>query len=246
MSKLPSSEGEAYGRWCTGCPTCRNTGPSNRATRLYAGALFLPAEAALSGTREIEASEEKRALRAALVAARRALPAAERLEKSRTIAARLDEVPAFRSARTLAVYSALGAEVDTAVIAARALARGALLVFPRVVPGDRRLAFGRCAPDALACGPLGALEPPADAAEVPRDAVDAVLLPGVAFSADGHRLGRGGGYYDATLEAMPRAARIGLGFELQVVPALPFEAHDARLDALVTEARTLLFRRESR
>ncbi|WP_242342928.1 5-formyltetrahydrofolate cyclo-ligase [Anaeromyxobacter terrae] len=206
----------------------------------------MPAEAALSGTREIGASEEKRALRAALVAARRAVPPAERLEKSRTIAARLDEVPAFRSARIIALYSGLGAEVDTGAIAARALARGALLVFPRVVPGDRRLAFGRCAPDALASGSLGALEPPADAPEVPREAVDLVLMPGVAFSADGHRLGRGGGYYDATLESMPRAVRIGLAFELQVVPALPFEAHDARLDALVTEERTLLFRRESR
>jgi 5-formyltetrahydrofolate cyclo-ligase len=95
-------------------------------------------------------------------------------------------------------------------------------------------------------GPLGALEPPAGAPEVARDAIECVLVPGIAFSPDGHRLGRGGGYYDATLAAMPRAARVGVAFDLQLVAALPAEAHDARLDALVTEARVLLFRRESR
>ncbi|ABS25304.1 5-formyltetrahydrofolate cyclo-ligase [Anaeromyxobacter sp. Fw109-5] len=205
----------------------------------------MPGEAILSAT-GLTPVEEKRALRAAVLAARSALPAADRLERSHAIAQRLEEVPCFRDARTLALYAALGAEVDASGIAAGAASRGVLLVYPRIVPGDRRLAFARCAPEALVRGPMGALEPPAEAPPVPRDAVDCVLMPGVAFSPDGHRLGRGGGYYDATLEAMPRAARVGLAFDLQLVPALPAEGHDARLDALVTEARVLLFRRESR
>jgi 5-formyltetrahydrofolate cyclo-ligase len=71
-------------------------------------------------------------------------------------------------------------------------------------------------------------------------------MPGVAFSEDGLRLGRGGGYYDATLGALPAAARIGLAFDVQLVPALPREPHDARMDAIVTDARVLAFRRESR
>jgi 5-formyltetrahydrofolate cyclo-ligase len=45
---------------------------------------------------------------------------------------------------------------------------------------------------------------------------------------------------------MPRAARVGVGYEVQVVPSLPREPHDATLDVLVTEARTLLFPRKSR
>ncbi|HSD22370.1 MAG TPA: 5-formyltetrahydrofolate cyclo-ligase [Anaeromyxobacter sp.] len=206
----------------------------------------MPAEAALSGQGEPRTGEEKRALRAALVAARRAMPPSERLEKSRVIARRLDEVPGFRQARTLALYAALGAEVDATEIAALARSRGVELVFPRALPGDRRLTFARSSPDALVRGPLGALEPPPGAPEVARDVIDCVLVPGIAFSPDGHRLGRGGGYYDATLAAMPRAARVGVAFDLQLVPALPAEAHDARLDALVTEARVLRFGRESR
>jgi 5-formyltetrahydrofolate cyclo-ligase len=87
------------------------------------------------------------------------------------------------------------------------------------------------------------MEPPAGAPEVALDEIDCVVMPGVAFSEDGLRLGRGGGYYDATLERMPRAARVGLAFEAQIVPTLPREAHDAPLDAVVTETRTLLFPR---
>jgi 5-formyltetrahydrofolate cyclo-ligase len=75
------------------------------------------------------------------------------------------------------------------------------------------------------------------------DAIDCFVVPGVAFSEEGHRLGRGGGYYDATLGLAARAARVGLAFDAQIVPTLPAEPHDAAMDAVVSEARTLLFDR---
>lgn len=141
----------------------------------------------------------------------------------------------------VALYAPLGTEVDATEIARRALARGARVVFPRAVPGERRLAFARCEPAELVTGPFGAAEPPARAPEVDPGDVGCIVLPGVAFSLDGLRLGRGGGHYDATLNAMPRAARVGLAFDAQIVPALPREPHDASLDVVVTEARTLVF-----
>lgn len=136
--------------------------------------------------------------------------------------------------------------MDGLAIARLALARGVRVVFPRVAPGGRRLAFAGCDPAALVKGPLGAAEPPAGAPEVAPAEIGCVVVPGVGFSLDGLRLGRGGGYYDATLRAMPAAARVGVAYDLQVVAALPREPHDAALDALVTEARTLEFPRESR
>jgi 5-formyltetrahydrofolate cyclo-ligase len=171
---------------------------------------------------------------------------AERAEKSRAIADRIEGVAPFRGARTVALYAPLGTEVDGLEIARRALARGVRVVFPRAVPGERRLAFARCDPGALVKGPLGAAEPPPDAPEVPAAELGCVVMPGVGFSLDGLRLGRGGGYYDATLRSVPAVARVAVAYEVQVVPALPREPHDAVLDALVTEARTLAFRRESR
>jgi 5-formyltetrahydrofolate cyclo-ligase len=172
------------------------------------------------------------------------LSAGERAAWSHGIADRVDEVPGFAEARVIAVYAALGAEVDPTEIVTRAAARGVSLVYPRSAPGARRLAFARAAPADLEPGPLRALEPPGTAPEVPLREIDAILVPCVGVAADGARLGRGGGYYDATLPALPRAIRIGLAFELQLVPALPREAHDAHLDAAVTEARVILFTRD--
>jgi 5-formyltetrahydrofolate cyclo-ligase len=191
-------------------------------------------------------SDAKRALRSELIAVRARLTLDERAAKSRAVAVRLDGLPAFHGARTLALYAPLGTEVDALGIARRALERGVRVVFPRAVAGERRLEFARCDPSALVRGSLGAGEPPADALPVALEEIDCVIMPGVAFSTDGLRLGRGGGYYDATLRAMPRATRIGVAFDLQVVPALPREPHDALLDAIVTEARILAFARDSR
>lgn len=190
--------------------------------------------------------EAKRALRADLIARRARLSPYERAEWSRAIADRVEEVRGFREARVVALYVALGTEVDPAEIARRAVARGVRVAYPRVVAGGhRRMEFAVCAPGDLVRGPLGAAEPPAGAPLVEAGELACVAMPGIAFSEDGLRLGRGGGYYDATLRLFPGAARVGLAFEVQVVPSLPREPHDAELDAVVTEARVLSFRRQS-
>lgn len=188
----------------------------------------------------------KRALRAELVALRSRVPLDARAAKCRAIADRVEGLAAFRDAGVVALYAALGAEVDVAELARRVLARGATAVFPRAVPGERRLVFARCAAGELVKGPLGVGEPPAGAPQVSPGEIGCVILPGVGFSEDGLRLGRGGGYYDATLKGMPGVPRVGVAYDVQVVPALPREPHDVALDAVVTESRTLLFRRDSR
>ncbi len=67
--------------------------------------------------------------------------------------------------------------------------------------------------------------------------VDLILVPGLAFTADGMRLGRGGGYYDRLLERLPPHTRtIGVCFATQLVAALPTEPHDRRVQRVVTES----------
>ena len=182
----------------------------------------------------------KRALRERILAARRALPAADRARHSQSIAARVATLEAFARARLLALYAPAGAEVDTAPLATLALAAGKRVAYPRVVAGARALAFAACSPAALVPGALGTRAPPPGLACEAVDALDLVIVPGVAFDAEGRRLGRGGGYYDATLALLrPGAARLGVAFEIQLVPAVPEEPHDVRLDGVVTEARGL-------
>jgi 5-formyltetrahydrofolate cyclo-ligase len=186
----------------------------------------------------------KRALRAELIQVRAKISREERAERSRGVAERAVAIADLMSARTVALYAPLNTEVDPSEIVRRLLAGHARVVYPRAQSSGRILAFAECDPQALARGALGALEPPADARAIELSDLDAVLMPGVAFSLDGLRLGRGGGYYDATLKQIPvRALRIGLGFDVQVVPSLPREPHDVPLDVVVTEARTLRFAR---
>jgi 5-formyltetrahydrofolate cyclo-ligase len=191
-----------------------------------------------------ETHERKRTLRAELIQVRARLSKEERAEKSRAIAARAAAIPELMAARTVALYAPLNTEVDPAEISRLLGDRGARIAWPRVQSAGRVLAFCACDPNQLVRGPLGALEPPEGARAVELADLDAVVMPGVAFSVDGLRLGRGGGYYDATLKRVPvKAVRVGLCFDVQVVPALPREDHDVPLDAVVTEARTLRFAR---
>ena len=67
--------------------------------------------------------------------------------------------------------------------------------------------------------------------------VDLILVPGFAFTADGFRLGRGGGFYDRLLAKLqPHTHTIGVCFATQLVTALPTEAHDQRVQRVVTES----------
>jgi 5-formyltetrahydrofolate cyclo-ligase len=73
--------------------------------------------------------------------------------------------------------------------------------------------------------------------------LDLIVLPLVAFDAQGHRLGMGGGYYDRLLARTRRGGprRVGYAFSAQQADALPHEAHDAKLDAVATERGLLRF-----
>ncbi len=185
-------------------------------------------------------AERKRALRAEMLAARKRLPPLEREVASLAIAARVASLPAFAAARTVALYPAMGAEVDTAEIARRGEAAGKRLAWPRLEPG-LVLSFATCRSGELVAGPAGTRQPPPEAPVVPLAEIEVALVPGVAFDAQGQRLGRGRGHYDATLAALPRrAVRVGLAFEAQLVPEVPREPHDVPLDAVVTERRTIL------
>jgi 5-formyltetrahydrofolate cyclo-ligase len=112
------------------------------------------------------------------------------------------------------------------------------------VPGERLLEFAACDPSDLVRGTFGAGEPPPGARSVPLHEIGCFVLPGVGFSRDGFRLGRGGGYYDATLRQARGAFLVGVAYQLQLLDQLPTEPHDVPLDAIVTELETLLFPRK--
>lgn len=190
------------------------------------------------------ATERKRVLRSRLITERARLSTEERASRSRLIAERAAALPYVAMARAVALYAPLGTEVDALELAR--LVGSLRTVYPRTVPGSRHMDFAHCSPRELVRAPLGTREPPPEAPAVDPKSIDCIVLPGIGFSLDGHRLGRGGGYYDTTLSQYPAARRVAIAFEVQLLAEVPHEGHDETLDAIVTESRAILFDRGSR
>ena len=77
-----------------------------------------------------------------------------------------------------------------------------------------------------------------------RRRIDLILVPGTAFDVRGHRIGQGGGYYDRYLNRT-RAVRVGVCHDFALLSAVPSEAHDVRMDIVVTPGRTVIIREET-
>ncbi|HEY3178377.1 MAG TPA: 5-formyltetrahydrofolate cyclo-ligase [Casimicrobiaceae bacterium] len=186
--------------------------------------------------------DAKRAIRERVLAARDALTPRHRDAASRSIADRLAALPSFLSAHTVFVTIPFRNEWDSRLLAESALALGKTLASPRVELHTRMLSLHRVCDLAidLAPGYRGIPEPTSQCAPVPIDAIEWVLVPGVAFDVHGRRLGYGGGYYDRLLPLLPRAApRIAGAFEAQLVAEVPAAPHDLSVDFVITEARVI-------
>ncbi len=113
---------------------------------------------------------------------------------------------------------------------------------PVIGAAGEPLSFSRWRPDAeLVEGPFGAMVPRQWLPVVP----EVLIVPLLAFSEEGYRLGYGGGFYDRTLEKLRAEGpvfAVGFAFEAQLMEDLPLEPTDQRLDAVVTEAGVRRFR----
>ena len=119
-----------------------------------------------------------------------------------------------------------------------ALAAGKIVTLPRPAPATDSYEAARVTDLArdLAPGRFGIPEPRAGCPVFPLNDLDFYLVPGIGFALDGGRLGRGRGYFDRILAAV-RGFKCGVAFDCQVVPELPAEPHDVRLDCILTPTR---------
>ena len=152
-------------------------------------------------------------------------------------------LPELVGARVFSAYVPTRGELDVSLVVAERVAAGATVVYPRVAIERPRLRFHVVEPETpLKVGAFGILEPPADAPEVPAEAIDVVLVPGLAFDIEGRRLGYGGGYYDELaqrLRAHGRGFLVGTGFDFQLIDRCPTGDDDVSLDCIVTDARVI-------
>ena len=163
------------------------------------------------GPRDV--AERKRALRREMRAVRAAIGDRER--RTGRVWERVQTLDPVRGAAVVMAYRSIGSELDTAPFLDWCRSAGKRLVLPDASPAA-------APPDSLAD-------------------VDVVVVPGLAFTADGRRLGQGGGWYDRVLGGRSPACRvIGVGFAEQLVDEIPAEPHDVRVDLVVTDRDALV------
>jgi 5-formyltetrahydrofolate cyclo-ligase len=187
----------------------------------------------------MDTETRKAVLREKARTARQGILAGERLALAESAARRAFALPEVARARYVLGFAAAPEELDPAPLLESLREAGATVCLPRI-SGPGALTLHICEISTpLQDGPFGLRQPPTHTPAADLGAVDLVIVPGVAFDASGTRLGFGGGYYDRLLARMPRTVRTALAFEGQILDSIPSEAHDERVDIIVTPGRVL-------
>lgn len=184
---------------------------------------------------------DKPALRAHLLERRNAASVADPDAGARLTSVFLNTFP-LAAGTCVAGYVPMRGEMDVMPLLRALAGQGHALALPVVLGADKPLLFRHWAEgEPLEPGRWGTVHP-ADTAPVAAPAL--YLVPLLGFDRQGNRLGYGGGMYDRTLP-VARAERpiiaLGVAFAMQEVDALPAEAHDARLEGMITERELISF-----
>lgn len=179
-----------------------------------------------------DARAAKKAIRAEVKQRKGRLTAQEKAQQAVATFRNLSQLEAFRDAKTVMLYCALPDELDTYLFMGE-IHGGKRVALP-VVNGEDLLIREYAGQACLqAVPPFGVLEPQETAIIAPLE-VDIAVIPGIAFDSEGWRVGRGKGYYDRLLARMPDVCRVGVGFSCQGYEHVPHEAHDMRMDYVIT------------
>jgi 5-formyltetrahydrofolate cyclo-ligase len=173
-------------------------------------------------------TELRRLVRAQLA---RMTPAAA-AAASESIRTSIPSLPRWQAARVVAAYDALPGEPELQPFD---WLPDRQLLLPRVA-GEALVFHAVNDPAQLKSGAFGVLEPdPAQCPEADPASAGIIFVPGLAFTEDGQRLGRGRGYYDRLLATLPPAVlRVGICFPCQLVDSIPQETHDEPVDLVLS------------
>lgn len=181
---------------------------------------------------------DKTALRREIRAKKQAMTPAEIEKTSALLAEKLRAHPAYQKAKSIYGYLSYNQEVRTLPILQMALADGKGVAVPKVMDGGKTMRFLWLSDlSAIAPGYCGIPEPVADAPEAD-DETALVLLPGLAFDLEGHRVGYGGGFYDQFLAREKNHPTVSLFYGFQLFDHLDTEVFDIPADYVLTQEVT--------
>ena len=174
---------------------------------------------------------DKTELRREIRARKRAMTEAEIEERSARLAQLFFASRAYQNAKTIYGYLPYNQEVRTVPMLEHALKDGKKVAVPKVYGEEMKFLYLDDL-NAVAKGYAGIPEPIADE-PVAQDETALVLMPGLAFDPQGHRIGYGGGFYDKFLAAEPNHPTLALCYEFQMLPKLDVEDHDIPVDTVL-------------
>ena len=171
---------------------------------------------------------DKHQLRQSIRQQKRAMTEEEILRRSAKLGELFAASEAYQNAKTIYGYLPYNQEVRTVPMLERALREGKRVAVPKVYGEEMKFIFLDDL-NQVTKGYAGIPEPIADG-PVADDETALVLMPGLAFDPQGHRIGYGGGFYDKFLAAEPNHPTLALCYAFQMLPALETEEHDIPVD----------------
>ena len=156
------------------------------------------------------------------------------------ITERLLQEDIINEADVILLYASFGSEVDTYLLIDKLIEMGKNVALPKC-GAERSMTFHLIGSVADLHEGMYRIPEPDSALPQPEITENTVcIIPGLAFTEDGGRLGYGGGYYDEFILAHPELYTIALAYEELIVQQLPLMQHDLRVNLIVTEERTVL------
>ena len=178
----------------------------------------------------------KREIRSHILAERRRIPPLMLEQRSGIIRKKLMKEPVWKNAGSIFCYVSLADEVATIPLIQAAWAEGKKVAVPRC-EGRDMVFITLTSFDCLAPGIHGIPEPVGGTTEENDAAL--IIMPGVAFDVNRHRVGYGGGFYDRYLEAHPDNPTAAVAFDFSVLTEVPSGPDDKRPDLIVTDRRII-------
>ena len=165
---------------------------------------------------------------------KRAVTPEEKLRRSETVMRGVEALPEFQRARVVLLYWSMADEVQTHAFVERWYKEKTLLL-PCVDGDDLRLRQ-YTGPECMVAGEQFGIGEPTGEEYTDLDAVELIVVPGVAFDRQNNRMGRGRGFYDRLLKSTPNAVKIGVAYDFQILDSIPVEPHDVKMDRVITES----------
>ena len=168
-------------------------------------------------------------------------------EKSAIVKSRLYSLPEFKKAKNILFYVSFNNEVDTQRIIKELLnKKEKSIIVPFVEKNNPILQLSELHNfDELEPKTFGILEPKGSfIRDFNPEKLDLIVVPGLVFFKDGHRIGYGYGYYDKFLKTLKKKpVKIGLAFDFQIAEKIPHEEHDVPMDVIITEKRIINYKK---